>query len=58
MVTKGYCDVPFSYTQRDVLVNGQTVLTDHDDGLFTGFSCYNFHYQSENVKSLSTLPSN
>ncbi|KAL0538182.1 hypothetical protein IC582_027185 [Cucumis melo] len=58
MLTKGYCDVPFSYTQRDILVDGQTRITEHDDGLFTGFNCYNFHYQSEDVTSLSAPSSN
>lgn len=54
IATKGYCDVPFSYTQRDVLVDGQTRITQHDDGLFTGVNCYNFHYQAEEAKPLST----
>lgn len=32
MATRGTCDVPFSYTQRDLLYNGETIVTEKDDG--------------------------
>ncbi|KAL8128138.1 uncharacterized protein LOC141720120 [Apium graveolens] len=37
------CDVPYSYSQHDLLYSGETVITDKDDGLFTGknnYSCF------------------
>ncbi|PRQ53177.1 putative aerolysin, Agglutinin domain, aerolysin-like toxin, beta complex domain-containing protein [Rosa chinensis] len=60
MSTKGYCDVPYSYYQRDVLYNGETVVYKKDDGLYTGINSYNFHYvvttlrQPESRADLST----
>ncbi|PRQ53180.1 putative aerolysin, Agglutinin domain, aerolysin-like toxin, beta complex domain-containing protein [Rosa chinensis] len=44
MATKGKCDVPYSYYQRDVLYNGKTVVYKKDDGLYTGVNSYNFRY--------------
>ncbi|CAN6372633.1 unnamed protein product [Urochloa humidicola] len=38
------CDIPFSYTQRDILVDGREIMYDMDDGLYTGVNCYNFSY--------------
>ncbi|KAM5581032.1 hypothetical protein ABKV19_010310 [Rosa sericea] len=45
MATKGYCDVPYSYYQRDVLYNGESVVYKKDDGLYTGINSYNFRYE-------------
>lgn len=45
MATKGYCDVPYSYYQRDVLYDGRTVVYKKDDGMYTGISSYNFRYE-------------
>ncbi|KAJ1255710.1 hypothetical protein BS78_K169100 [Paspalum vaginatum] len=46
--TKASCDVPFSYTQRDTLVDGKEVTYNMDDGLYTGVNCYDFkHVTSE-----------
>jgi hypothetical protein len=44
--TKASCDVPFSYTQRDVLPQGQTILTLKNDGIFTGSNSYNYTFES------------
>lgn len=44
--TQGSVDVPFSYTQRDVLTTGRVVVNTLDDGLFTGVNSYNFHYDT------------
>ncbi|KAK9913534.1 hypothetical protein M0R45_037347 [Rubus argutus] len=57
LATKGYCDVPFSYFQRDVLYDGETVVYKKDDGLFTGVNAYNFHYMTDEPVTLSPVPS-
>ncbi|KAI3822922.1 hypothetical protein L1987_10523 [Smallanthus sonchifolius] len=49
MCTRAVCDVPFSYTQRDLLTNGERVTTIKDDGIFTGINSYNFYFQSSKV---------
>ncbi|KAM5581047.1 hypothetical protein ABKV19_010320 [Rosa sericea] len=46
MGTKGTCDVPYSYYQKDVLYNGKTVVYKKDDGLYTGVNSYNFRYET------------
>ena len=47
LATKGYCDVPFSYFQRDILYTGETVIYKKDDGLFTGVNAYDFQYETD-----------
>ncbi|KAK9913558.1 hypothetical protein M0R45_037371 [Rubus argutus] len=54
LATKGYCDVPFSYFQRDILYTGETVIYKKDDGLFTGVNAYDFQYETD---KLSLTPS-
>ncbi|KAL6135457.1 hypothetical protein ACLB2K_067685 [Fragaria x ananassa] len=51
LAIKGNCDVPYSYYQRDLLYNGQTVIYKKDDGLYTGVNSYNFHYEVTTVKT-------
>lgn len=48
--TMSSCDVPFSYTQRDVLVNGEPVTYNMDDGVYHGVESYNFRYESHEEK--------
>lgn len=38
------CDVPFSYTQKDVLYDGTVETTYHDDGMFTGMNSFDVQY--------------
>ncbi|KAI3856776.1 hypothetical protein MKX03_022390 [Papaver bracteatum] len=38
-------DIPFSYTQRDILKNGSTKITEKNDGLFTGHNGYDYRYE-------------
>ncbi|KAF0892842.1 hypothetical protein E2562_018633 [Oryza meyeriana var. granulata] len=57
MATKASCDVPFSYTQRDTLVNGLQVTYDMDDGLYTGVNHYDFKYVT-GEKKVSEMDSN
>ncbi|KAA8544871.1 hypothetical protein F0562_019734 [Nyssa sinensis] len=49
LATKGSCDVPFSYSQRDTLINGQQIASTIDDGVYTGINCYNFQYETGQV---------
>ncbi|KAI8004107.1 hypothetical protein LOK49_LG08G01481 [Camellia lanceoleosa] len=50
IATRGSCDVPFSYTQRDTLSNGKQISYRKDDGLYTGINCYNFQYEATQEK--------
>lgn len=54
MATKGSCDVPFSYYQRDVLYNGKTEIYRKDDGLYTGINSYNFRYEVAETRTDSS----
>ncbi|XP_026438686.1 uncharacterized protein LOC113337199 [Papaver somniferum] len=45
MATRLSYDVPFSYTQRDVLKNGNVVVFQKDDGVFTGHNGYGYYYE-------------
>ncbi|KAG5538538.1 hypothetical protein RHGRI_019201 [Rhododendron griersonianum] len=47
LATQGSCDVPFSYTQRDTLMNGNVVINNLDDGVYTGINNFNFFYQTK-----------
>ncbi|KAI9114191.1 hypothetical protein K1719_014841 [Acacia pycnantha] len=50
LATTGLCDVPFSYTQRDTLTNGQQVPYNMDDGIYTGMNSFNFKYETKQEK--------
>ncbi|PQQ08910.1 uncharacterized protein Pyn_36423 [Prunus yedoensis var. nudiflora] len=47
MATRGSCDVPFTYTQRDMLTNGEQVTHTMDDGIYSGINSYNFKYETK-----------
>ncbi|KAG6603270.1 hypothetical protein SDJN03_03879, partial [Cucurbita argyrosperma subsp. sororia] len=47
LATKGQCDVPYSYAQRDTLMNGDQVTNYYDDGIYTAVNCYNFKYETK-----------
>ncbi|KAE8646728.1 uncharacterized protein LOC116404640 [Cucumis sativus] len=47
LATKGFCDIPYSYTQRDVLTNGKVEIQQFDDGIYTGSNCYNYTFSTE-----------
>nr|XP_043614603.1 uncharacterized protein LOC122586683 [Erigeron canadensis] len=49
LCNRALCDVPFYYTQTDLLPSGERVTTINDDGIFTGMNSYNFHFKSELV---------
>lgn len=50
LATRGKCDVPFSFTQRDVLYNGKTVVTAVEGGTFTGSNYYNIIFETKEEK--------
>ncbi|TVU26942.1 hypothetical protein EJB05_29518, partial [Eragrostis curvula] len=41
VATQATCDIPFSYTQEDVLTTGETVKTTFNDGIYRGVNSYN-----------------
>ncbi|KAG6575365.1 hypothetical protein SDJN03_26004, partial [Cucurbita argyrosperma subsp. sororia] len=47
LATKGTSDVPYSYTQRDTLINGDTKTSQMDDGVYKGVNSYNFKYETK-----------
>ncbi|XP_022157625.1 uncharacterized protein LOC111024286 [Momordica charantia] len=47
LATKGFIDIPYSYTQRDVLTNGKVVIQHFDDGVYIGSNCYNYTFLAE-----------
>ncbi|KAI3865108.1 hypothetical protein MKX03_011439, partial [Papaver bracteatum] len=49
MATQCSYDIPFSYTQRDVLMNGNTRVCTKNDGLFKGESGYNYNYEMDEL---------
>lgn len=44
------CDIPYSYYQKDILTNGDTVFTKMEDGLFQGVNSYEFTYKVSEQK--------
>ncbi|KAL6139935.1 hypothetical protein ACLB2K_058236 [Fragaria x ananassa] len=54
IATQGTCDVRYSYYQRDLLYNGETVTYLKDDGLCTGINSYNFHIEVTTAKDLGS----
>ncbi|XP_021894265.1 uncharacterized protein LOC110811944 [Carica papaya] len=45
--TRVSTDIPFSYTQHDVLMDGKTITYDMDDGLYTCTTTFNFKYETK-----------
>lgn len=45
--TQAKYDVPFSYTQKDKLLNGEVVTENYDDGLYTGMNCFDLRYETK-----------
>ncbi|XP_062086410.1 uncharacterized protein LOC133792517 [Humulus lupulus] len=44
--TEGMCDVPFSYTRRDILCSGKAVVHNMEDGIYKGVNLFNFNFKS------------
>ncbi|KAM6595206.1 hypothetical protein CsatA_005730 [Cannabis sativa] len=47
LATQGMCDVPFSYTQRDILRDGSVIIHKLNDGIFTGLNTFNMDFIAE-----------
>ncbi|KAG5547076.1 hypothetical protein RHGRI_012940 [Rhododendron griersonianum] len=47
LATQGSCDVLFSYTQSDTFMNGERVIYNLDDGVYTGINSFNFIYETK-----------
>ncbi|KAB2598024.1 hypothetical protein D8674_000944 [Pyrus ussuriensis x Pyrus communis] len=43
-------DVPFSYTQRDTLMSGETITSNIDDGVYTGVNTFDFKFDNTEEK--------
>ncbi|KAM6576887.1 hypothetical protein CsatB_028724 [Cannabis sativa] len=50
VATQGMCDVPFSYTQRDILHDGTVIIHKLNDGIFTGLNTFNMDFIARNEK--------
>ncbi|XP_026443197.1 uncharacterized protein LOC113343111 [Papaver somniferum] len=46
MATRLSYDIPFSYTQYDVLKDGSTKVSEKNDGVFTGNNGYGYRYEA------------
>jgi hypothetical protein len=40
--TEGTCDIPFTYTQEDILTTGEPIVTNLGDGVYHGVNSYGF----------------
>ncbi|XWS08004.1 hypothetical protein CRYUN_Cryun41cG0039800 [Craigia yunnanensis] len=47
IATNGKCDVPFTFTQRYTLYNGNTVISEMQGGTYTGSNYYNTDFQTK-----------
>jgi hypothetical protein len=47
IASQAKCDVPFSYTQKDVLPTGEEMVTQHHDGMYTGVNTFDLQYETK-----------
>lgn len=47
IASQAKCDVPFSYTEKDVLPTGEVRITKHHDGIYTGMNTFNLQYETK-----------
>ncbi|XP_050935255.1 uncharacterized protein LOC103499072 [Cucumis melo] len=47
VVKRGFCEVPFSYIQAEINLEGQRQLKPYIDGVFTGFNSYQFQITTD-----------
>ncbi|KAK8571608.1 hypothetical protein V6N13_047274 [Hibiscus sabdariffa] len=50
VATKGTCDVPFTYIQRDTLYDGSIVTSEIEGGTYTGSNYYNIDFVTKAEK--------
>ncbi|KAE8712343.1 hypothetical protein F3Y22_tig00110258pilonHSYRG00197 [Hibiscus syriacus] len=49
IATKGTADVPFTFTQTDTLINGDSYTTEVEDATYTVSNYYNLEFKTEQV---------
>ncbi|CAL8119853.1 unnamed protein product [Prunus armeniaca] len=50
LATKASYDVPFSYTKRETLADGNIITNDMDDGVYCGTNTFNFKFETTEEK--------
>ncbi|KAK8477660.1 hypothetical protein V6N13_047270 [Hibiscus sabdariffa] len=50
VATKGTCDVPFTYMQKDTLYDGSIVTSEIEGGTYTGSNYYNIDFVTKEEK--------
>ncbi|KAJ9697183.1 hypothetical protein PVL29_009106 [Vitis rotundifolia] len=50
IATQASCDVHFSYSQHDTLIDGKNIIYNMDDGVYNGVNCFNVKYQTKEEK--------
>ena len=45
VATEGVCELPFSYTQEDILTTGEKIVRTMNDGIYRGVNSYGFETQ-------------
>ncbi|KAE8796658.1 hypothetical protein D1007_28277 [Hordeum vulgare] len=56
IATRSTVDVPFTYWQRDVTIDGKVEETLMRDGLYTGINSYNFNFDTVEEKLPERIP--
>ncbi|KAM3262932.1 hypothetical protein ACQJBY_053216 [Aegilops geniculata] len=56
IATQAKYDIPFSYTQKDKLANGQLRIQNLDDGLFSGMNSFDLRYETKE-EDIDPIPS-
>ncbi|KAH0980880.1 hypothetical protein GBA52_008057 [Prunus armeniaca] len=50
LATRASYDVPFSYTERETLADGNIITNDMDDGVYYGTNTFNFKFETTEEK--------
>ncbi|CAB4299562.1 unnamed protein product [Prunus armeniaca] len=50
LATKASYDVPFSYSERETLADGNIITNDMDDGVYCGTNTFNFKFETTEEK--------
>jgi hypothetical protein len=56
IATRSTVDVPFTYLQRDVGIDGKVEESVKSDGMYTGINSYNFNFQTVEEKLPERIP--
>lgn len=55
--TQAKYKVPFSYTQKDKMPNGEVRIQNFDDGLFSGMNSFDLRYETKEEEEVDPIPS-